>query len=415
MRRGTLRNSALCIAAVVALSACGGSGDSDQLENGQGGNPNTPGVGPGPGGTTQGGGGGTTDQDQQLLDSRKVDYGEALRTASLKLVGELPTFDQIQKIATAPNEAAQKTAYEAEIDKMLADPRFAPMMIKWWRDTLATGGNRGTGYPSYDFSATFAASIIVNDRPYSEMFTASSGTCPTFTPGTGGAAGTFAPGNCPGTQPTAGLVANPDLLSNYYGNMAFRRVRNLQEKFACSKFPAEFSTTPKPMGAGTYTSPWAFETVPGATAKINFQDTSAVICANCHTSMNHMAPLFAFWDEKGAYTAGTIQVMTPVPGNPKTAATDWLVAGETQMAWRNGKPVADIPALGAAMAADPDVQRCINTRLYNWAMSKGDVVNDLAAVPAAITDPFVKVFNDNGQKLKPVIKAVFTAEDFVKF
>ena len=226
---------------------------------------------------------------------------------------------------------------------------------------------------------------------------------------------TFTPGNCPGTQPTAGLVANPDLMSNYYGNMAFRRVRNLQEKFACSKFPAEFSTTPTPMGAGTYTSPWPFDKVPGATAKINFQDTSAVICANCHNTMNHQAPLFAFWDEKGAYTAGTIQVMTPVPGNPKTAATDWLVAGETQMAWRNGKPVADIPALGAAMAADPDVQRCINTRLYNWAMSKGDVVNDLAAVPAAITDPFVKVFNANGQKLKPVIKAVFTADDFVKF
>lgn len=414
MRRGTLRNSALCIAAVVALSACGGSGESDQLNNGQGGDPNTPGVGPGPGGTTQGGGG-TTDQDQQLLDSRKVDYGEALRTASLKLVGELPTFDQIQKIATAPNEAAQKTAYEAEIDKMLADPRFAPVMIKWWRDTLATGGNRGATFPSYEFSATFAASIVVNDRPYSDMFTAKNGTCPTFTAGAAGAAGTFAAADCPGTQPTAGLVANPDLMSNYYGNMAFRRVRMLQEKFACSKYPAEFATAPKPMGAGTYTSPWPFDSVPGAAAKVNFQDTSAVICANCHTSMNRTAPLFANWDDKGAYNAAQVAVMTPVPGNPRTIPTDWLPAGDTAYAWRNGKPTPDVAALGAAMAADTDVQRCINTRMYNWAMSKGDVVNDLAAVPAVITDPFVKVFNDNGQKIKPVIRAVFTSEDFVKF
>jgi hypothetical protein len=411
MRRGTLRNSALCIAVAVGLTACGSSGDGDQLQNGGGTNPNQPGVGPGPGGTTQGGGGGTTDEDQKLLDSRKVDYGEALRTASLKLTGDLPTFDQIQKIATAADEKAQKTAYEAEIDKMLADPRFAKMVFKFWQDTLATGGTRGAGFPSYDFSAAYAASVIVNDKPYSEMFTATTGTCPTFNAATG----VFTAGNCPGTGPTAGLVGNPDLQSNYFSNMAFRRARMLQEKFACSKFPAEFSTSAKPMGAGTYTSPWDFDSISGgAGAKIDFKSTDSIVCANCHTTMNHFAPLLAYYDDKGAYTMGTIQVQTPVSGNPKSIPTDWLPAGQS-FAWRNGKPVTDIPSLGAAMAADPDVQRCINTRLYNWAMSKGDVVNDIAAVPAVITDPFLKVFTDNGQKIKPVIKAIFTADDFVKF
>ena len=36
-----------------------------------------------------------------------------------------------------------------------------------------------------------------------------------------------------------------------------------------------------------------------------------VICANCHTTINHIAPLFAKFDSVGNLT-GTIQVITPV-------------------------------------------------------------------------------------------------------
>jgi hypothetical protein len=425
-----MRYGALGIAFALAVAACGSGDSTDSLNNGQGGgagqDPNAPGsVDPTPGGSTPGTGGGSggtgggttpAPQPTPVLDTRVVDYGEALRIASLKLTGDLPTLDQINAIGGAADQATAKATYEKDIDAMLADARFAPMMIQWWRDTLKTGGPPpAKGMPTFETAATFAAEVVVNDRPYTDLFTAATNTCPTFTPGTAGAAGTFADAACPGTQPTAGLLTDPGLMAQYYANMSFRRMRFVQETFVCSKMPAEFSTTPKAMGAGSYTSPWDFNSITGGTAaKINFQDTSAVICANCHTTLNHQAPLFAHFDMNGLYNATNFEVLVPVPGNPTATLADWLPAGQG-FAWRNGTTVADIPAFGAAMSKDPVVATCAVNRLWNWAMSRGDVVNDLATVPTTVTDSFVQDFTKNGYKVKATIAAIYKSDDFVKF
>ena len=179
--------------------------------------------------------------------------------------------------------------------------------------------------------------------------------------------------------------------------------------------PAEFSPTPQVMGSGAYTSPWPFASITGGTtAKINFQDTSAVICANCHTTMNHMAPMFGYFDMNGQYTAGKFEVQVPSTGNPTATRLDWLPASENY-AWRNGQQVTDIPSLGKAIAADPAIAQCIVTREWNYAMSRGDVVNDTAAVPSVVTDSLVKDFTTNGLKIKRLLRNIFTADDFVKF
>jgi hypothetical protein len=52
--------------------------------------------------------------------------------------------------------------------------------------------------------------------------------------------------------------------------------------------------------------------------------------------------------------------------------------------------------------------------VWNYALSRGDIVNDLATIPNAVTEPYVKSFA-SGQKLKETIRAVFKSEDFVKF
>ncbi len=419
MRQSKLAYGLAAVGLAVAVSACGNS------------NPNVldgtydPGVGPatgqdpnspGPGGTpppagSAGGTGGAGDTGN--LDNRKVDYGEALRTASLKLVGELPNLADIQAIASAQDP---KATYEAKIDALLADPRFTDKQIQWWRDTLKTGAAgmpTGKGMPDFDAAATFAAEVVVNDRPYTDLFTASAATCPTYS------SGAFQDASCPGSQPTAGLLTDPGLMAQYYANMSFRRVRFVQETFVCSKMPAEFTQTPKPMGLGAYTSPWDFNSITGADnspkARINFQDTSAVICANCHTTLNHIAPLFAHFDDKGSYDATKFQVQTPSAGNPTSQIDDWLPAGQQTFAWRSGVPVTDLPSLGKAIAANPDVARCIVTREWNYAMSRGDVVNDLATVPTVVTDPLLQDFKSNGMKVKHLLRTIFTSDDFVKF
>src|SRR5947209_5084055 len=109
-----LRNSASTLAAfglAVALSGCGSSEDPNTVNNG--GDPSNPGYTP-PAGTA------TTpatpeEQVKQILDARKADYGEALRTASLKLRDTLPSLAEIKTIEGAADDAAKKVAYEKAV------------------------------------------------------------------------------------------------------------------------------------------------------------------------------------------------------------------------------------------------------------------------------------------------------------
>jgi hypothetical protein len=183
----------------------------------------------------------------------------------------------------------------------------------------------------------------------------------------------------------------------------------------CSPMPAEYSASPVAMGQSLYTSPWPFDSISGGpTANINFQDTSAVICANCHTTLNHIAPLFAYFDVNGKYTPGTIDVQTPIVPAVTSVLTDWLPAGQS-FAWRNGTPVTDIPSLGQAIAADPDVAQCAVNRVWDWAFSRGDIVNDLATIPTDVTAPIVTDFTAKQMNLQQAIRDIFTSDDFVRF
>ncbi len=431
MRRGTLRTPAWTLAAfglAIAgcfVGACGSSEDPNSINNGPGpDDPNDPNNPANQEKTPE-------EQIKQILDSRKTDYGEALRTASLKLTDHLPTMEQIKQIEGAGDK---KAAYEKLVDEMIASPDFARMMVKYWKDTFRIGfqGTRPDEQDppqalpqnvDRDAAPVFAAQLIVENKSYMDLFTANANTCPRFDR----TAGTFTPGNCAlptaaqqGQQaqqgPTVGIITDPGLLQQYYANMAFRRVRFLQETFVCNKFPAE-TQTGVPMGNGTYTGTMPFESITGknnkADARVDFQDTKAVICANCHINLNKVAPLFMMYDMNGALRT-TPQVRIPIPNEPVVARIDFLPDAEGYM-WRKDKPVPDLAALGAAMAADPDVARCAVNRVWNYAMSRGDIVADQASVPNAVTDPYVQSFSSTGFKLKEVIRAVFKSEDFTKF
>jgi hypothetical protein len=437
MRNGILRRSATCLAAMGLAGlggACGQSGSGTGSLMGEPGqvvdestaggstktvagvDHNNPGPGGTPVGTTHANPNNGTDPNAAKnpnIQQRSINYGEALRTATLKLVGDLPTIDDIHDIEAAVSASdGGASVYNSKITQLLADPRFAVRQIQWWRDTFKTGQAgemTGKGVPSFDTAATFAAYVTVNSLSYTELFTATTGTCPTF------ANGTFTPANCTNNAPTAGVLTDPGLMAQYFADMAIRRVRFIQETFVCNKFPTEFSDAPVAMGAGIYTSPWPFDSIAGgATARINFQDTSSIVCADCHTTINHIAPLFSYFDVNGNYVAGTIQVTTPSPGSPTSELADWLPTGQP-FAWRDGTTVTDIPTLGAAIAADPDVAQCAVNRVWNYAMSRGDIVNDLATVPSVVTAPLVKTFQSNGMKLLPIIQAAFTSSDFVQF
>jgi hypothetical protein len=409
--RRSMRSTSMLLglAAVIFAAACS-SQNPDSLENPQGQNSSSNNSNSSDNNSSSNATptGGTVEPtpEKTILDERVVDYSSALRTASLKIVQALPTLQQIMDVA---NAADKKAAYEAELDKMLDDPRFTRRMIKWWKDTMRQGGGGNGDVPSRDTAPTFAARVMLEGRSYAELFTAESGTCPTYDAD----ANAFVDGDCNNNVPThAGVLTNPGVQYQFYGNMAFRRDRWVQEIFVCTKFPAEYADKPVQMGGSEYVSPWDFMSI--GNDPINFQDTSSVLCANCHTSLNHIAPLFANFDMNGMWT-DQIQVMTPTtPDAVKTEIGHWLRSGEVT-SWRLGTPTPDLPALGKAIAADPDVAECAVARMWNFAMSKEDIVSDLATVPIDVLTPYIEEFGDNGMNLKQVLRSMFASEDFVRF
>jgi hypothetical protein len=347
------------------------------------------------------------DEWDQKLNDREVDYSAALRIAALRLTGELPSLVEVKAVGDAPVEQ-KKAVYESLVGAYLDDPRFARQMFAWWKDTLKAGDA-----PDLDTAAAFAAQVTVEGRPYTDMLTAATGTCATYDQG----AGTFTPADCANGLPVAaGLLSHPGIQRQFFSNMAFRRVRWVQETWACTAFPAETTTDGVEVGgAALYTSPWPFESIAGTEngGRVNFLDASAVVCANCHATMNHIAPLFLNFDDQGQYQPQPA-VVVPIEGTPLATVTDYLPPGQTT-AWRLNAPAPDLPSLGAAMAADPAISECAVARAWNWALGKGDIVDTLATIPADVIADQVTAFDANGKNYKDALFAVFTSDDFVKF
>jgi hypothetical protein len=386
----------LCTFAAIAFASCIGS-----TTGGGGGGTTGPGSG-----SAVGSGSGSADPFQTILNSRTVNYSAALRIAAMRLTGSLPTLAEVHQVSDAAGSAAQQSAYEALITDYMSRPTFSTQMIAFWQSTMKQGGT-----PLLDTAPTYAAELAVQNGAYTDLFTGSAGNCPTYS----GSDNTFVPGTCGNGGPVAGVLTNPGVMSQFVSNFAFRRVRWIQEIFDCTAFPAEVSATPTDVGGSSpYTGVWPFDSITGGSAaRIDFLSTTSIICADCHSTINHIAPLFAYYDGSGNYQT-TIQVTTPLVGSPLAMLSDYLPAGQTT-AWRYNVAAPDIPTLGQDMAADPAVATCGVARIWNWALGKQDIVDALELVPPATIQSEVTAFTADSYKLKDLIYAVFTSNDFVSF
>jgi hypothetical protein len=357
-------------------------------------------------GSGSGSGSGSQDEWDKILAARVTDYPSALKIAALRLTGDLPKSSEIAQISTAAPDG-QRAAYEAIIRDYISRPAYAKEMFYFWRDTFKIGGT-----PTSDTAPALAAKLSVENGSYMDLFTRSANNCPTFNEGTS----VFTDAECTNGGPKAGVLTDPGVMASFVSNLAFRRVRWVQETFDCVRFPAETGAPIDVGGAIPYTGAWPFTSIASPTnggGRINFQDVSSAICAQCHQTLNHIAPLFGNYDMTGAYKP-TISVTIPLEGAPLAKLNDWLPAGETT-AWRYQKPAADLPGLGTAMAADADVAKCGVARVWNWALGKTDIVDTLQEVPAATIQAQIDAFTQNGFKMKDLIFAVYTSDNFVKF
>jgi hypothetical protein len=435
-------------------------------------------------GSGVGGAGGGVGGGQEILDNRVVSYTDALRSASFKLVGDAPPLQDILTLQAAAN---QQTTYEGMIDAMFADPRFAARMVEFWQNAFHMRQAQPTDpnctamtcpqSPSRDEAPFFAARLTVQGGSYTDLLTTTdpTKTCPMYDAtqavaggdvtqifaDSTGCANTASLGG--GTPGTVGILTDPGVMALYFGNFAFRRNRFFHETFICRSAisPAAEPIVPPEVagddyGVPGYGSPWnrysitgdsdpqgagceASSPAPCPTDKMNaavdFQQASpnATICANCHATWNHRAPLWGNFDVNGMYNVPTPMTPFIVPSSAGglVQATDWLPLGEGT-AWKYDVPVATLAALGTAMAADPEVQACAVARMWNFAMSRGDIVETGNTVSPVVTGytPGMPVtpgsllaqfqvgnpaMNIPPFQLLSLMKTIFKSADFVRF
>jgi hypothetical protein len=429
MDRGTVLRRGVLVLSFALLGAYGCerpnpyklTGDTNAHDNcppGDTGNDNSSGQG----GSSTSTGSGANGPDTTELDARVIDYGEALRAASLKIVGNLPDLQTIYELddSAEPNKPDK---YEEIVDRMLADSRFTERMLEYYRTVFKMyGPGLAQDDPSRETAPTFAARIMVEGRDWKELLTATTNTCPSYDPQMG-----FVDGDCNNNITPAGILTDPGVQGLFWGNLAFRRNRFFHEIFLCraANAPggAEPSDTPSDDGgcAGStppnYTSPWPLGSIAGACngGRVDFHEyNTTTICANCHTTWNHRAPLFAKFDDKGMYDPNNFQVLVPVEGAPTAQLSDWLPPGEG-FAWKFGMPVTDLTSLGQTMADDPEVTTCAVKRIWNYAMSRGDIVERQASVPDVVIADYVAFFEQNQFNLKATLREILLSEDFVSF
>ena len=381
------------------------------------------------------------------LDQRVVDYSEALRVASLKLVGALPSNALIYEVAEAGDESAKRAIYEALVDEMM-DPdneaysdKFATRLLNFYRQEFHIAQDPiNPQSPSRDTAPTFAARLMYEEGNWQDLLTASSNTCPTWDADNG-----FVDGECSnvasmpdGIQPV-GVLTDPGILALYFGNLAFRRNRFFQETFLCryGNDPVpEISVDGPDMGdfcgsedGGPFSPPpayqgaWGFDTIAGECngGRIDFHEFNATtICAQCHGTWNHRSPLFAKFDEVGNWKMEGFAVKVPVENEPFAELSDWLSPSELELdkpfAWRKDLPrVADLAEMGQVMANDPEVITCAVKRMWNYAMSHGDVVDNQAHVPQQVVAELVEDFKVNGYNMKQTLRSILLHDDFVSF
>jgi hypothetical protein len=271
---------------------------------------------------------GSGDEWDQELAKREFDYNAAC--ASRAATGDLPSITEINEVATPTDLLAKKTAYEARVTEYMSRPTFARQMFLFWRDTFKLGETAET-----DTAPALAAQLSVENGSYMNLLTQNANNCPTIDQATG----VFTPAECPGNAPKAGVLSNPGAMKQFFGNLAFRRVKWVQETFDCTKFPVELDGVAQEVGGPSpYTGAWPFLSIAGRVTVV--ASTSDVSPSSCELpqSLNHLRRC----SRTSTARACSAEHLVPLPLDaPPLAGSTTTSASETRLALQR-RP--DLPA-----------------------------------------------------------------------
>ena len=242
------------------------------------------------------------------------------------------------------------------------------------------------------------------------------GTCPTFD---ATAPARSPPADCPGAGPKAGVLTNPGVDDALLRQLRVPPralgpgdVRLHQVPGRDRRRRRRTSAAPSP-----YTGVWPFTSIAGLDdgGRVDFQDVSAVICANCHQTHEPHRAAVRELRRRTASTRPAIAVPTPLDGAPLARLTDYLPAGETT-AWRYRRP--------GRRPARPSARRWPRTPTSPSAASLASGTGPSARPTSSTRSrrsrsrpsrPSSMPSPPSGYKMKDLIYAVYTSDDFVKF
>jgi hypothetical protein len=232
----------------------------------------------------------------------------------------------------------------------------------------------------------------------------------------------------------------------------------IQELFACTRYPAELAGTPQQIGPYLYSSPWPVDSVSGNVPgqqpvfmpvrprRVRINSPAAnnseyvdfrTDCRNCHTTLNHRAPMFGVFDQVGYRDPNNLLMVTSTATgspfaqiqeylyqcNPTAADADQNPLCAQALAWKFGgqrfnfgsSATPDFQGFGKEMAKDPQVAKCFMIRAWNYAYSRDDVVQELALVPDNVISEMATYFTQNNYNMKSALMKMYTSPNFIRF
>lgn len=361
-------------------------------------------------------------------------YAQALRSATIKLVGTLPSVEDTQAVL-----AEGESAYNARIDAMLdqsVNTNLGPQLRGFYRSMFLMGGT--VGPVNYDLVPNLAAHLVLEGKPVTELVTADYCIGDNFQP-----LDETVPANaalCQGEPDPArrgGLISQRPFLKKFgqADTVNMRRVSVVHQLFACGIYPETTDgqmlartndTTHEPddntdaaMGdlnwpvntndtpddpADDYADPslGSFENDPATPLRLSkkyqgkLKGDAGAECVQCHGHLNQRRPVFTVYDIEGIYDGTRTMSQVEVPevngdqdycgtlGDPAVFidpnASDCVDPDDAgpllpgQKATYFGRDILSPRDLGNAII-DPNVTggrfySCMANRHYNFALGK---------------------------------------------
>lgn len=337
----------------------------------------------------------------------------------MALRGVPPDAAEVARVRHDPD------ALGALVDRWLADPRFAETVADWHAETLwlrhdtqaplpAVGALAGEalgaiGDAVAEAPARRVAMLAAADRPYTDLFSGREVAVDRVGARIWGlpydeAGPAWQLVSQPDDVPAAGILADPNLWMRHTSsdtNHHRGRANLVHRAWLCE----DLSSRSIDLEGVDLTDPAAV----GASVR---DDPS---CAGCHETLDPLAASFAGWrryafpvEVGAAHAAGCPDpdYCYPLGLWAPDAVPDASALGLPPAAL-DGRPVADLAGLAAAVVADPRFAPCAARRMAAYLGQE-----ELEDVPDAEVDRLARVFVDSGYRLSALARAVVRSERF---